>query len=71
MDDKEVLECGFEDMGGLEVLDEGRGGELAAEEKVDEIVEKQGLELHNFVQMRVLVQSHERYEKKKKTDTGR
>ena len=31
VDDKEVLECGLEDMGKLEVLDGSKGGELTVE----------------------------------------
>ena len=40
MDDKEVLECGFEDIGQLEVLDESRGGELTIGGHGEEIVGK-------------------------------
>ena len=40
MDDKEVLECGFEDIGELEVLDESKGGELTIGGHEQEIVGK-------------------------------
>ena len=40
VDDKEVLECGLENMGELEVLDESKGGELTVREHREEIVGK-------------------------------
>ena len=39
-DVREVLECGLEDIGELEVLEESRGGELTVGEHGEEIVGK-------------------------------
>ena len=71
VDDKEVLECGLEDMGELEVLDESRGEELTVGKHREEIVGKTKVGAPEFCANEVLVQSCERYEKKKNTDTRR